>query len=238
MTGDSDSTEQREEASDRVYLGIPGVYVDKGAHIAHFFTGEEERLAILVPWLRAGLEAGDLCVLITEPSATPNIMDHLRESGADVGAALDSERLMDAEDAAQEAFVSAFRAYPSFKSNSKVSTWLYRIVVNTCLMKIRKEKRQARCLTDTGYDDAIATDWTGDLPAVAMNVELCEVLETGLVHLSPELRAAVVLRDIQGFSNEEAAEVLATTVSAFKSRVHRGRVLLRKHLEEYVATRS
>ena len=49
----------------------------------------------------------------------------------------------DAEDAVQEAFMSAYRAYPRFKGDSKVSTWLYRIVVNSCLMKIRKDKSRA-----------------------------------------------------------------------------------------------
>ena len=147
-------------------------------------------------------------------------------------------KVEDAEDAVQEAFVSAYRAYPRFKGQSKVSTWLYRIVVNTCLMKIRKEKRHDKYLADTGYDDAVAVDWTGDPQASAINVELREALETGLGQLPLGLRTAVTLRDVQGFSNAEAAEILDTTVSTFKSRLHRGRVLLRKHLEGYLATRS
>ena len=68
----------------------------------------------------------------------------------------------DAEDAVQEAFISAYRAFPRFKGESKVSTWLYRIVVNSCLMKIRKEKSRAKYLIQTGYNDDIAHDWTAD----------------------------------------------------------------------------
>ena len=62
----------------------------------------------------------------------------------------------DAEDAVQEAFLSGYRAFSSFKGQSKVSTWLYRIVVNTCLMKIRKEKAKAKYITGTGYEDRSA----------------------------------------------------------------------------------
>ena len=75
-------------------------------------------------------------------------------------------KVEDAEDAVQEAFVSAFRAYPSFRGHSKVSTWLYRIVVNTCLMKIRKEKGHSKYLTETGYDDVVVRGWTSDPEAV------------------------------------------------------------------------
>ena len=141
----------------------------------------------------------------------------------------------DAEDAVQEAFISAYRAFPRFKGESKVSTWLYRIVVNACLMKIRKDKNRAKHLTQTGYDDAIVRDWRNDPEDAAVNSELHQVLEKGLGLLSPDLRAAVVLRDVQGLSTEETAESLNLTVASLKSRLHRGRILLRKHLEGYVA---
>ena len=67
----------------------------------------------------------------------------------------------DAMDAAQEAFVSAYRGFPAFNGRSKVSTWLYRIVVNACLMKIRKEKARLSRLAQTGVDNAVAHDWRG-----------------------------------------------------------------------------
>ena len=146
----------------------------------------------------------------------------------------------DAEDAVQEAFISAYRAFPKFKGQSKASTWLYRIVVNACLMKIRKEQVRSKYLTNTGYDDSVIPNWRdADSPnepeRAALNSELRDVLDEGLDRLSPELRAAVVLRDVQGFTTEEAATTLDLTVSALKARLHRGRVLLRKHLEGYLA---
>lgn len=141
----------------------------------------------------------------------------------------------DAEDAVQEAFISAYRAFHRFKGRSKVSTWLYRIVVNACLMKIRKEKSRSNYLTETGYDDAIIQDWGNDPEQAAINGELRDVVESGLEWLSPELRAAVVLRDVQGLTTEEGAASMGLSVAAFKSRLHRGRVLLRKHLQGYLS---
>ena len=142
------------------------------------------------------------------------------------------------EDAVQEAFIHAYRAFPTFKGNSKPSTWLYRIVVNTCLMKIRKDKSRTKYISETGYDDSVVPGWGNDPEKAAINGELREVLEEGLDRLSPEMRAAVVLRDVQGFSTEEAAKMLKVSVPGLKSRLHRGRVLLRKHMEGYLNNRS
>ena len=139
----------------------------------------------------------------------------------------------DAEDAVQEAYISAFKALPHFKGQSKLSTWLYRIVVNTCLMKIRKEKSRAKYISEKDYDDAIVYDWKNDPEEEAVNSELRSTLEAGLDSLSPDLRAAVVLRDVQGLSTEESAEALNISIASLKSRLHRARILLRKHLEEY-----
>ena len=139
----------------------------------------------------------------------------------------------DAEDAVQEAFISGYRAFSNFKHQSKVTTWLYRIVVNACLMKIRKEKSRAKYLTETGYDDAVVHDWRNDPEKAALNAELRDVLQRGLDRLCPELRTVIVLRDMQGLSSQEAAEALDITVASFKSRLHRARVLIRKYLEGY-----
>ena len=139
----------------------------------------------------------------------------------------------DAEDAVQEAYISAFKALPNFKGQSKLSTWLYRIVVNACLMKIRKEKSRAKYISENLFDDALVYDWKNDPEEAAVNSELRSTLEGGLEVLSPDLRAAVVLRDIQGLSTEESAEALNISIASLKSRLHRARIILRKHLEEY-----
>jgi RNA polymerase sigma-70 factor (ECF subfamily) len=143
----------------------------------------------------------------------------------------------DAEDVVQDAFLSAYRAWGRFRGESRVTTWLYRIATTAALMKIRKGKR-GRELTQTGLEDI-------DIPSLEMspergaaNAELGAKLNEGISMLEPNLRTAVILRDVQGMSNSEAAEILEITVSSLKSRLHRGRLLLRKHLSDYVATRE
>ncbi len=143
----------------------------------------------------------------------------------------------DAEDVAQEAFLSAYRAFGRFRGESKVTTWLYRITVNAALMRLRKEKK-ARTLTRTGLDDVDIPDWSDAPYRAASDSELGDRLREGIDMLPDDMKAAVVLRDLEELSSAEAAEVIGISVSALKSRLHRGRVLLRKHLEEYLKTRS
>ena len=139
----------------------------------------------------------------------------------------------DAEDAAQDAFLSAYRSFHRFRGESAVSTWLYRIAVNAALMRLRRD-RNKRTLTDTGYDDMQLVSPSEGPEKQALNQELREHLEEGLSLLAPNLRTAVVLRDVQGMSNEEAADTLKITVSSLKARLHRGRVMLRKYLQDYL----
>jgi RNA polymerase sigma-70 factor (ECF subfamily) len=139
----------------------------------------------------------------------------------------------DAEDVAQDAFLSAYRALDRFRGQSKVTTWLYRITVNAALMKLRKEKN-ARTLTQTGLEDVDVPNWEALPERSALSSELGEKLQEGIAMLPPDLRAAVVLRDVEELSNDEAADVLGITVASLKSRLHRGRILLRKHLADYV----
>ena len=140
----------------------------------------------------------------------------------------------DAEDVSQDAFLSAYRAFERFRGESRVTTWLYRITVNAALMRLRKTKTE-RALTDTGLEDTILADWTASPDKEAVNSELKAKILEGIGRLDADLRAAVILRDVEGLSNSEAAEVLDITVSAIKSRLHRARVLLRNFLSEYVA---
>ena len=139
----------------------------------------------------------------------------------------------EAEDVAQDAFISAYRAWDRFRGESRVTTWLYRITTNAALMRLRKTKK-ARTLVSTGIEDVEIVDWSASPEREARNTELRERLMDGLDQLEPDLRAAVVLRDVQGLSNTEAAESLDISVPALKSRLHRARVLLRNYLSEYV----
>ena len=142
----------------------------------------------------------------------------------------------DAEEVAQDAFLSAYRAFARFRGESRVTTWLYRITVNAALMRIRREKR-ARELRWVGIENLEVPSWEDSPEPSTINSELGAKIQEGIARLQPELRAAVVLRDVAGLSSAEAAEALDITVSSLKSRLHRARVLLRQHLAEYAPKR-
>ena len=139
----------------------------------------------------------------------------------------------DAEDAAQDAFLSAYRNFHRFRGDSSVSTWLYRIAVNAALMKLRKDKNK-RAQTQTGFEEMRLISPLEGPEKIALNSELRERLERGLDLLAPNLKAAVVLRDLQGLNNQEAANAMAISVSSLKARLHRGRVQLRGHMRDYL----
>ena len=139
----------------------------------------------------------------------------------------------DAEDAAQDAFLSAYRNFDRFRGESSVSTWLYRIAVNAALMKLRKDKNK-RTQTQPEFDELQLVSPQKGPEQLALNSELREKLERGLDMLAPNLKAVVVLRDLQGLNNQEAAEILNLSVSSLKARLHRGRVQLREHMRDYL----
>lgn len=145
----------------------------------------------------------------------------------------------DAEEVVQDAFLSAYRARDRFRGGSQVTTWLYRITVNAALMRLRKKSRKVEISTEPAemtraYD---VQDRRATPDQAALSHELAERLQAAIANLPPDQRAAVVLRDVQGLSNEEAAAALDITVSALKTRLHRGRVALRAVLAPYLSAR-
>lgn len=138
----------------------------------------------------------------------------------------------DAEEVAQDAFLSAYRAFDRFRGESRVTTWLYRITMNAALMRLRREKR-ARSLTWVGVENLEVPSWDYAPERSALTSEIGDKIQEGIGMLQPDLRAAVVLRDVGGLSNAEAAEALNISVASLKSRLHRARVLLRQHLAEF-----
>ena len=145
----------------------------------------------------------------------------------------------DAEEVAQDAFVSAFKARDRFRGESQATTWLYRITVNAALMRLRRDKRRREMtVSEDARPDAPSSD-LAELPGpAALNSELGEKLVAAVDDLPDDLRTAVVLRDIQGLSNSEAADILGVSIPALKARLHRGRVAIRRKLSEYVQQTS
>ncbi len=131
----------------------------------------------------------------------------------------------EAADALQDAAVSAFRAAGAFRSEAAVGTWLYRIVINACIDRAR---RQAARPT-VRYPDEQSPAWqraVRDPSDMAENRELRIVLENALASLPLEQRAAIVAVDIQGLSVEEASQALGVAPGTVKSRCARGRAKL------------
>lgn len=139
-----------------------------------------------------------------------------------------------AEDVAQECFIRAWRALPKFRGDARFSTWLYRIALNEGNRHMARESRRELLPFDDVLRDV--PDVGAPTAELAEASELREQLESLLAELPANYRAAVVLRDVEGFSNEEAAELLDLDIRNFKSRLHRGRMALRARLEELTST--
>lgn len=131
-----------------------------------------------------------------------------------------------AEDAVQDAFLRAWLALPEFRAESSIGTWLYRIVTNRCLNILRAE-RPVQPLED---DQAVAAARPEEL--VQQQAEL-GALRRAILRLTPEQRAAFVLRELEGLSYEEIAEVLGATVPAIKGRIHRARLELVEAMRQW-----
>jgi RNA polymerase sigma-70 factor, ECF subfamily len=125
----------------------------------------------------------------------------------------------DAEDATQDAFVQAWRNLAGFRADAAFSTWMYRIVTNRCLNMLRARRR-----TSPLPEDREAPASRPD--RIAEGRWQVEDLKRAIGRLTPEQRAPLVLRELEGCSYEEIAEVLDVSISAVKSRLHRARLEL------------
>ena len=144
-------------------------------------------------------------------------------------------RSEDAQDAVQEAFLSAFRSVGSFRGGSSLSTWLHRIVVNACLMKIRGASRRPETpieeylpqFDETGHHAGPIEDWAVSPEKAMLSRETRDNVRAAIEKLPASYRVVLVLRDIQELSTEETAEILSLTRTAVKVRLHRARLALR-----------
>ena len=141
----------------------------------------------------------------------------------------------DAEDAAQETVIKIYRALPGFSHRSAFSTWVYRVVTNTCLDSHRRKRVRKTESLDALSEAGWNTPDTDQGPeAAAENSNLRNVLSASLNQLPFEIRSAVVLRDVQGFSYEEISDILQINIGTVKSRISRGREKLREMLAPYM----
>ena len=137
----------------------------------------------------------------------------------------------EAEEIAQETFLRAHRALPEFRGQARLGTWLYAIASRLCLNRLAApERRLAR-----GDDDALAVapSHEPDAAATLERAELDAALREAIAGLPEERRIVVILRDLEGLSYEEIAEVLALEPGTVRSRLHRARMDLKAKLERF-----
>ena len=185
-------------------------------------------MGVLDPDL-ADVEASDHDLLKAHLAGDPDAFAQLftRHRNRLWGIALRTMRDPDeAADALQEAMISAFRRAASFRGDSRVTTWLHRIVVNACLDRIRRNavRRGEPLPSDVDRDLGLAS--TEDITVGIEHEQVRDVVQDALGQISPDQRAALVLVDMEGYSVEEAARMLGCATGTVKSRCSRGRARL------------
>ncbi len=147
----------------------------------------------------------------------------------------------DAEDLVQEAFLRAFRSFSRYDRSMPFLNWLNRILVNQYIDTYRRRKRMRTVSIEETYTTEDGEEGpTLDIPDTAANPleqalanESVELVMKALDQLAPEFRTAVVLADVEGYSYEEIAEIMGTSIGTVRSRIHRGRNQIREYLQKH-----
>jgi RNA polymerase sigma-70 factor (ECF subfamily) len=154
---------------------------------------------------------------------------------------LDSEE--DARDALQDAMVAVFKSIASFESNAMLSTWLHRIVVNACLMKLRTRRRRPEDVDieqylphflEDGHQAEASKPWCETPETMLERDELRALVRDSIAQLPDTYRIVLQLRDLEELSTDETAEILGVTPNAVKIRLHRARQALRTLLDRHL----
>lgn len=149
----------------------------------------------------------------------------------------------DARDAVQEAFVSVFKSIRNFEAQSQLSTWLHRIIVNACLMRLRAQRRRPEeedieqylpQFLEDGHQVQSSSPWPEAADSVLERTERCNLVRACIEQLPDSYRIVLLLRDIEEMSTEETAKLLDITENAVKIRLHRARQALRTLLDPHM----
>jgi RNA polymerase sigma-70 factor (ECF subfamily) len=146
------------------------------------------------------------------------------------------------EDVTQETFIKAYRALPSFRGESAFYTWLYRIGVNTAKNYLVATKRRAPTMTEVNNEEAEDTEEGQQLKDMntpeneLMSRQVAETVNQTLQELPEELRTAITLREIEGLSYEEIAQVMNCPIGTVRSRIFRAREAIAERLRPQLGT--
>ena len=145
----------------------------------------------------------------------------------------------DATDLTSQTFLHALRAYDRFRGEAQAYTWLYRIAINLCKNHFRKRDREARIevvsldapvMADGEEMERDIVDYSQSPERLIESHDLQECIQQAIMELSADLRTVIIMRDVQGLSYQEVAQITNCSVEAVKSRIFRARGHLRKVL--------
>ena len=183
-----------------------------------------------------GLRRGD-------PAATTELVERYTARAYRLAIAI-TRNAEDAEEVVQDALWSAIRKIDTFRGDAALGSWLYRIVTNAACQKMRRTAHQRAEISleevlprfhEDGAPLAVVDDWSGRLDDPAIRGHVRAVLNAAIDDLSPDYRAVVLLRDVEGVPLAEAAAAMGITVANAKTRLHRARLFLRKRLASLMA---
>ena len=151
----------------------------------------------------------------------------------------------DAEDVAQETLLKVFESIDQLRDPNRLKAWVFRIAKNECFMKRRKsvfapkielslEDLRPRRVNDGEVHGIQIADWTALPEDLLLDAELQNALTRSIQELPETYRSVVLLRDVEELTTEETAEVLDISPDAVKTRLHRGRLALRQHMDHYL----
>lgn len=152
----------------------------------------------------------------------------------------------DAQEVVQDTFLTVFQRLNTFRGESAFGSWLYRIAANNALMRMRKKRREPVDSIETmlpnfheqGHHAHMPGTWAArSADKLVDDKELAAILEDALAKLDPSYRVVLLMRDVDGLTNEEISTGLGLSVSAVKSRLHRARLAVREELDRrYIRT--
>lgn len=150
----------------------------------------------------------------------------------------------EAEDLTQETFVNAFRSFPTFRGECKIHTWLCQIALNQCKNRFRQRDRRRTVegpsldAPGTGTDEATRpleiADWDQSPQEVLIRREIYRYVLKAIDSLPDEYRTVIVLCDLQQMTYQQIAQITGLSLEAVKTRIHRGRLMLRRKVDAYL----
>jgi RNA polymerase sigma-70 factor, ECF subfamily len=153
----------------------------------------------------------------------------------------------DAEDVTQDVLLQVVRKLDTFRGDSNLTTWLHRVTVNAALAARRKRASRANhevrdpleLFTEQGYHAHAVKPWSATPDRLALKRETTELIDKAIMELPELYRDVYVLADVEGLPNQDIGDMLGLSLAAVKSRLHRGRLLMRDslapHFEEAVS---